>query len=142
MDSSQFKELTDGLAGWGMQRQSERWADKAFQRILRQTTPCDGASVAAVRAWIKDVKLARNKLGTHKVINVAAGTACLELGRYLKAHTSNSVARAAMPWNDVKEQLRKSFYHVDEQSARREWDSPPKDDDAFQNRSKEPTIAQ
>ena len=52
MYSRQFKELTDGLAGWERQRQSERRADKAFQRILQQTTPCDGASISAVRSWM------------------------------------------------------------------------------------------
>ena len=124
MDLTQFKKLTDGLAGWEMQRQSERRANKSFQRILRQTTPCDGASVAAVRAWIKDVELASNELGTNEVINVAAGTAAgplrWELERYPKSHTSRSVARSAIPWNDVKEHLRKSFLPVDEQSALRE----------------------
>ena len=108
MDSSQFKELTDGLAGWEIQRQSERRADKAFQRILKQT----------------DVKLTSNELDTVKVINVAAGTAAgplrWKLESYLKSHTSNIVARAAILWNDSKEHLRKSFLHVDEQSALRD----------------------
>ena len=58
MYSRQFKELTDGLAGWERQHQTERRADKTVQRILRQTTFCDGASISAVRGWIKDDKLA------------------------------------------------------------------------------------
>ena len=56
-----------------------------------------------------------------EVINVAASTAAdplrWELDRYQKSHTSSSVARAAIPWNDVKEHLRKYFLHVDKQSA-------------------------
>ena len=52
--------------------------------------------ITAVRAWIKDVELASNELGTHEVINVAAETAagplCWELERYPKSHTSSSVA--------------------------------------------------
>ena len=129
MDPAQFKEYTDGMVVLETTRTHRRHHEQCKQALIRQTTPCDEASPAVVRAWFKDIELAGVENQIEIAARTAAGSLRWELDRYIAGvlATNDQInARFNVPWADVKAHLRTSFLNVDESSALRDEVDPAK----------------
>ena len=116
MDAAQLKEYTDGMAVIETTRTLRRHHEQCIQALIRQTTPCDGTSVAGVRAWFKDIELAGGELCAKNQIEIAARNAAgllrWKLERYITgvlATNDNIKNRFNVPWADVRAHLRTLF---------------------------------
>ncbi len=88
--------------------------DKRVETIVRnlidQTTKCDGASVGAVRRWIKDIQIAFEQVDQPFIVRIVtstvSGTLRYEIEHYLssRAHDDN-LQRHQVPWQDIRDYI-------------------------------------
>ena len=132
MDAQQFDRYTQGLAQLAQEnRQTSQHAaqrldlTKLINKLIKQTVWCDGSSTSATRTWLEDIDLAFGRLGQDSVIEVATSTVTgplrKEIERFLtELILRDNVARAAIPWAQVRAHVVTNFLNVDEAAALRD----------------------
>lgn len=125
MDHNQFQNLTQGLAELETERRAIQASREQIRDLIRQTQNCDGSTTAAVRNWIREVTLAFNQVGATHVVEIASKTVSgplrFELERYVEGViAANQIARAAIPWPDIRDHIAAQFLNLDESAALRD----------------------
>jgi len=125
MDGAQFQNLTQGLAELERERRTIQTSREQIRDLIRLTQSCDGATTAAVRNWIREVTLAFNQVGAAHVVEVASKTVSgplrFELERFIEGIiAANNVARADIPWPDIRDHIAMQFLNLDESAALRD----------------------
>ena len=97
-------------------------AREVIKDLIHQTRNCDGSSTLAVRNWIREITLAFNQVGNTSIIEIAAKTVSgpfrFELERFIEEQiATNNIARAAVPWADLRDHLSTQFLNIDESAA-------------------------
>ena len=129
MEAQHLQQLLQGLVQGLAQQEVDRRANQnirdLIQDLVRQTTVCDWSSTSSVRNWIREATLAFNQVGVGHIIELVSKTVTgplrFELEWYIDNYMqTNNVARAAVPWNDIRIHLSTQFLNVDEASALRD----------------------
>ena len=89
-------------------------------KLERQITVCSGDCPQAVRTWLSEIELSIPQIeGNGAVVRMASGTVAgalrEELERYLSQRWQEEhIAREAVPWVAIKEQMKAAFLATDE----------------------------
>lgn len=132
MDENQFAQYMAGLATMEHNAETARQNAATTKRrqdvkeaLVKQTTCCDGATMMAVRVWIKEVNLARRQLAPADVVELVTRTITgplrWEVERFIDQYMgTHNVARNAVPWAAIETHASHCFLNTDEASALRD----------------------
>ena len=132
MNPEQFQIYTQHLANAEEQRRNEEGArqrrkdqKELVSTLVKQTTKCDGATSTSVRNWIKEIDLARARVGDQGIIEVVTSTITgplrFETEREIQPIIDEQeIDRALVPWQRLRDHIRVQFLKIDEAATLRD----------------------
>ena len=132
MDENQFAQYMTGLATINQNTETARQNAAAEKQrrdtkeaLVKQTTCCDGATMTAVRVWMKEVNLALRQLAPADMVELVTRTVMgplrWEVERFIEQYmATNQVGRRAVPWANIENHVSQCFLNTDEASALRD----------------------
>ena len=132
MNEQRFERYTNGLTALAeANRQSAQEAahrlevTKTVNKLIKQTSWCDGSSTSATRTWLQDIDLAFGRVGRTSIIEIVSSTVTgplrKEIERFLNdVIAADQVVRDAVPWAQVRAHVVTNFLNVDEAAALRD----------------------
>ena len=97
------------------QRRAAITAKEIKVGAIKQTDRCDGTSTASIRKWLNDMDMAIPVVGAQGIVAVIShtvgGPLRAEVERYIatQAAFAAPIARAAIPWEDLRTYLVLTF---------------------------------